>query len=73
MPRTGLATRALTSLLVEDVGQRAGGSGRGIAHTLAGVAVQVPVGATVVSLLPASTHTLTGFHVQFLIWATHVC
>lgn len=73
MPWAGLATRALTGLLVEDVGQWAGGSGRDIAHTLASVTVQVPVRATVVSLIPAPTNTLTGFHVQFLIWATHVC
>lgn len=73
MPWTGLATCALTGLLVEDMGLWTGGSRQGIAHTLAGVAVQVSIGATVVSLIPTLTYALTGFHVQFLIWATNVC
>lgn len=73
MPRTRLATRALTGLLIEDVVQRAGGGKRGVADALAGVQVEVSVRAAVLSLSPALTHTLTGFHIQLLIWATHIC
>lgn len=73
MPWTRLAARALTGLLIEDVVQRAGRSRRGVANTLAGVQVEVSVRAAVLSLIPALTHTLTGFHIQFLIWATHIC
>ena len=73
MPRTCLATCALAGVLVEDVVLRAGGSGQNVANTLAGVAVEVPVGTAVLSLIPARTHALTGFHVQFLIGAAHIC
>lgn len=73
MPWTRLAAHALTGLLIEDVVQRAGGSRRHVANALAGVVVEVSVGAAVTSRILAPTHTLTGFHVQFLIWATHIC
>lgn len=73
MPWACLATHALTVLLVEDVVQWAGGSRQDIANALAGVEVEVSVRATVFSLKPTLTHTLTGFHVQLLIWSTHIC
>lgn len=73
MPRTRLATCALAGVLIEDVVLWARGSRQDVANTLAGVAVEVPVGTAVLSLIPATTHTLTGFHVQFLIRATHIC
>lgn len=71
MPWTRLAAHALTGLLIEDVVQWTGQNRRDVANALAGVKVQVSVRATVLSLIP--THTLTGFHVQLLIWATHIC
>lgn len=73
MPRTRLATCALTGLLIEDVVQWARRSRRGVADALAGVVVEVTVRAAVLALIPMLTHTLTGFHIQFLIWATHIC
>lgn len=73
MPRTRPGARALTALLAEDVVWRAGGSGQGAADALAGVRVQVLVGGAAVSREVALAHTLTGLHVEFFIWATHVC
>lgn len=70
---TGLHACALTGLFVEDVVHWTGLSGRGSAHTLAGVAVEVTIRTTVLSLTPMLTHTLTGFNVQFLIWAANIC
>lgn len=67
------ATHALTVLLVEDVVLWAGGSRHDVANTLAGVEVEVSVRATVFSVKPMLTHTLAGFHVQLLIWSTHIC
>lgn len=71
MPRTRLATRALTGLLIEDMVGWADESGWDVANALAGVEVKVSIRATVLCL--ALTHTLTGFHIKFLIWATHIC
>lgn len=73
MPWTRLATQALTGVLIEDVVQRAGRSRQRVANTLAGVEVEVSVGAAVSSWILALTHTLTGLEVQFLIWATDIC
>ena len=72
MPWTCLDTDALTSLLVEDMVERAGGR-RDIANTLAGIAVEILVRATVLNMIPVTTHTLTGLHIEFFIWATHIC
>lgn len=72
MPWTRLATCALTGLLIEDMVQRAG-SKRDVANALAGVTVEVSVRPAVLNLIPTLTHTLAGFHVQDLIWATHIC
>lgn len=73
MPRTRLAAQTLAGLLIEDVVQRAGRGRQRVANTLAGVEVEVSVGAAVPSWILALTHTLTGLEVQFLIRAAHIC
>lgn len=73
VPGTRLAACALTVLLIEDVVQGAGRSGADVANAPAGVGVTVLVWAAVLSLIPALTNTMTGFYVQFLIGATHIC
>lgn len=73
MSGTCLNTCTSTGVFVEDVVERAGESRRHFTNTLAGVAVKVLVKSAGLSLIPASTHTLTGFHVQFLIWAAYIC
>lgn len=70
MPRTRLATCALTGVPIDDVVLRAGGSRRSVADALTGVAVEVSVGAAVV--IPVPTRTLTGLQVQFLIDPTDI-
>lgn len=69
---TCLSTSALTGVSVEDVVEWAGGSRQG-ANTLAGVTVEMLVGAAALSVFPASTRTLTGFNIQLLIWTAHIC
>ncbi len=73
MPWTCLATHALTGVLIENVAQWAGGSRWDVANALALVDVEVSVRATILSLRSMLTHTLTGFHVKVLSWATHIC
>lgn len=73
VPRAYLNTCTLTGLLVEDMVEWAGRSRWSAANTLAGVAIKMLVRAAVLSLVPAPTHTLTGFYIQFFIWATHIC
>lgn len=73
MPRTRLAARALTGLLVEGVVWRTGRRRRRVTDTLAGVSVQVSVWATVLVLVPLLTDTLTGFQVQYFIRAANFC
>lgn len=71
VPRTRPGAHALTSVLVEDMVWRAGGTRRGAADALAGFRVEVLVGAAV-SRNAALTQALTGFHIEFFIWATHI-
>lgn len=73
MPRACPHAYTLTGLLVEDLVEGAGESRRHAANTLAGVAVEMLVRATVQTLITAPTHALTGFNVQLLIWATQIC
>lgn len=73
VPRTCPGAHTLTALRVEDMVWRAGGIRQRAANALAGVRVEVLVGAAVVSRNVASTHTLTALHIKFFIWATHIC
>lgn len=73
VPRACPGAHTLTALLVEDMVWRAGGTGQRVANALAGIQVEVVVGAAVVSRNVALTHALTGFHIEFFIWATNIC
>lgn len=73
MPRACPGAHALTALLVEGMVWRAGGTRQRVANALAGIQVEVVVGAAVVSRNVALTHALAGFHIEFFIWATYIC
>lgn len=73
MPGTCPGALALAALPVEGMVRRAGGSRQAAADALTGIGVQVLLGAAVVSRNVALTHALTGFRIEFFIWATHIC